>query len=182
MKRISNFLFLAFLTTIIASSCSSTATYSQLLDDEQTLISAFIKRNNIQVVTTFPSDSIWNKNGKDIYVKTSSGLYFHMVNYANVKDMDTLLLKNTVVPRFKEYTLNVVSDTISNWNTIDFPYPPSFIYGNMTQSCKGFQEAVTYMKRNDSEALLIIPSIIGFNADMMSVTPMGYDLKIKILK
>jgi len=38
------------------------------------------------------------------------------------------------------------------------------------------------MKRNESEAKIIVPSKIGFNAEMMSVTPLGYDLLIKIQK
>jgi len=182
MKRISYLLFLGFLISIIASSCSNTKTYSQQLDDEQALITTYIKRNNIIVVSTFPTSMPWVKNGNDIYVKTSSGLYFHMIDPGNTTNMDTLMSKNTVVTRFKQYTLNAVSDTISNWNTIDYPYPETFTYGDMTQSCKGFQEAVSYMKRNDSEAKLIIPSGNGFTIYMNSVTPLGYDLKIKILK
>jgi len=180
MKRISYLFFLIFLVSLFASSCSSTETYAQLLNDEQALIHGFIVRNNIQLVSTFPADSIWTKNGKEIYAVTSTGLYFHMVNYGDsVKSNDTLILKNTVVPRFLQYTLGVPADTISNWTTVDYPYPSDFVYGDATQSCKGFQEAVSYLKRNGSECKLIVPSKIGFNADMMAVTPRGYDLKIK---
>ena len=187
MKRISYLFFLIFLTSIVASSCSSTETYAQLLDDEQALIHGFIVRNNILIVSTFPVDTpwvskgenAWVKNGRDVYVLTSSGLYFHMINPGtSISKGDTLMLKNTVVPRFKQYSLGLPSDTISNWNTVDYPYPSDFTYGDLTQSCKGFQEAVSYMKRNYSEAKIIVPSKIGFNADMMSVTPYGYDLKI----
>jgi len=179
MKRISYLLFLGFLISIIASSCSDTKTYSQQLDDEQALITTYIKRNNIKVITSLPANGKWGLND---YYKSSSGLYFHMVNPGNTSSMDTLMSKNTVVTRFKQYTLNVVSDTISNWNTIDYPEPETFTYGDLTQSCKGFQEAVSYMKRNDSEAKLIIPSGNGFTIYLNSVTPLGYDLKIKILK
>ncbi|MDR3653471.1 MAG: DUF4827 family protein [Paludibacter sp.] len=181
MKRISYLFLLVFLISIIASSCSNTKTYAQLLDDEQTLITSFINRNNILVVSTFPTDTPWVKNGKDIYVKTSSGLYYHLINPGDTlnHNNDTIMLKYTVVPRFKQYTLSLVPDTISNWNTIDYPYPSDFTYGDLTQSCKAFHEAVSYMKRMNSEAKLIVPSKIGFNANMMSVTPMGYDLKIK---
>ncbi|MDP4238777.1 MAG: DUF4827 family protein [Bacteroidota bacterium] len=189
MKRISYLFFLTFLASIVASSCSSTKTYAELLNEEKSLIDGFIKRNNILVVSTFPTDTPWVKNGKEVYVLIpSSGLYFHLVNPGDSSlsktNADTLVLKNKVVPRYKQYTLGVPSDTISNWNTVDFPYPTDFIYGDMTStgSCTGFQEAVSYMKRNNSEAKLIVPSKIGFNADMMSVTPRGYDLKIKFQK
>ena len=179
MKRISYLLFLGFLFSIIASSCSDTKTYSQELDVEQALIKNFIKRNNIKVITSLPTNGNWGPND---YYKSSSGLYFHMVNPGNTSSMDTLMSKNTVVTRFKQYTLDAVSDTISNWNTIDYPYPETFTYGDATQSCVGFQEVVYYMKRNDTEAKIIIPSGIGFSTYKNAVTPQGYDLKIKILK
>jgi hypothetical protein len=182
MKRISYLFFLIFLVSVFASSCSNTKTYAQLLDEEKSLIDGYIKRNNILVVTTFPTDTPWVKNGRDIYVLTSSGLYFHMINPGDLTSKDTLELKNTVVPRFKQYTLGIVSDTISNWSTIDYPYPSDFVYGDLTQSCKAFHEAAFYLKRNNSEGKLIVPSKIGFNTDMMSVTPQGFDLKIQIQK
>jgi len=184
MKRISYLFFLIFLASIFASSCSSTKTYSQLLNDEKDLMDGFIKRNNILVVSGTPDkNTVWTNNkGQDIYMLTTSGLYFHMINSGDTIPNDTLEFRNTVVPRFKQYTLGVPSDTISNWTTIDFPYPSDFIFGDMTQSCKGFQEAASYLKRNNSEAKIIVPSKLGFNTDMMSVTPYGYDLKIKFKK
>lgn len=182
MKRISYLFVLGFLLSLLASSCSNTKTYAELLTSEKDLIDAYIKRNNIEVVSAFPTDTPWVKNGKDVYVKTASGLYFHMVNPGDMSIKDTLQLKNLVVPRFKEYTLNVVSDTINNWNTIDYPYPSDFTYGDLTQSCKAFHEAASYMKRNESEAKIIVPSKIGFNADLLTVTPKGFDLKIKFQK
>jgi len=195
MKRISYLFVLGFLLSLLASSCSNTKTYAELLTDEKNLIDAYIERNNIEVVSTFPTDAAWvikdtvkitsntiKITSKDVYVKTTSGLYFHMVNPGDKSSTDTLELKNLVVPRFKEYTLNVVSDTISNWNTIDYPYPSDFIYGDLTLSCKAFHEAASYMKRNESEAKIIVPSKIGFNADLLTVTPMAFDLKIKFQK
>lgn len=182
MKRISYLFLLVFLTSLLASSCSNTKTYAELLKEEQNLIDTYIKRNNIQVVTSFPINTPWVVDGKDVYVLTTSGLYFHMINPGDKSILDTLQLKNLVVPRFKQYTLDVVSDTISNWNTTDYPYPSDFTYGDLTQSCKAFHEAASYMKRNDSEAKIIVPSKIGFNTELMSVTPLGYDLKIKFKK
>jgi len=182
MKRISYLFFLIFLASLFASSCSNTKTYAQLLNDEKSLIDGYISRNNILVVSTAPTDTPWVKNGRDIYLLTSSGLYFHLINPGNLASKDTLVLKNTVVARYKQFTLGIPSDTLSNWSTIDYPFPPQFVYGDLTQSCKAFHEAAYYMKRNESEAKIIVPSKIGFNAEMMSVTPLGYDLLIKIQK
>jgi len=183
MKRISYLLLLTILASLVISSCSNTKTYAEQLNDEKILIADYIKRNNIQIVTTYPADSVWTKNGNDIYyISPASGLYIHMVNYGDMTSKDTLLLKDVVVPRYKQYTLGLVSDTISNWSTIDFPYPSTFVYGDLTQSCKAFQEAASYLKRNETEAKLIVPSKLGFTDNLTSVTPMGYDLKIKIQK
>ena len=182
MKRISYLFFLIFLTSIIASSCSSTKTYAQLLADEKSLIDGFIKRNNIQVVSSYPTDSIWIKNGRDIYYLSPSGLYFHLVDKGS--GIDSLELKNTVVSRYRQYTLGTPSDTINNWTTVDSPYPTVFVYGNLsdTRGCSAFQEAASYMKKNYSESKIIVPSKIGFNADMLSVTPLRFDFKIQIRK
>lgn len=183
MKRISYFFFLTFIISLFSTSCSKTKTFAQQLDDEQALITAYVKRNSINVLTTLPvKGSIW---GPKDYYKSGSGLYFHLVDSGNTSLplADTLVLKNTVVPRFKQYSLTLNStDTLSNWSTIDFPRPSDFTHGDLSQSCQAFQEAVRYMIRNDSQAKLIVPSSIGFKADQNSVTPYGYTLKIKILK
>jgi hypothetical protein len=182
MKQISYLFFLVFLTSLMATSCSDTKTYAELLKDEKNLIEAYIKRSNIEVVSAFPASTAWTNDGKDVYVLTTSGLYFHMVNAGDLSSNDTLMSKNIVVPRYKEYTLGVVADTISNWSTIDYTYPSSFTYGDLTLSCKAFHEAASYMKRNDTEAKIIVPSSIGFNADLLTVTPKAFDIKIKFMR
>ena len=180
MKKISLFLFLGFILSLVSTSCSNTKTFAQQLDDEQALINAYIKRNNINVVTTMPTNNIWAKDGKDIYYKSTSGLYFHLVDSGSRVDTATLQLKGTVIPRYKQYYLTLTPDTISNWSTIDYPYPPEFVYGDMTQSSKAFQEAVWYMRKNGSQAKLIVPFLLG--SDVNSSTPYAYILKIQVLK
>lgn len=180
MKKISIFLFLGFLILLISSSCTNIKTYAQQLDDEQTLINAYIKRNNIHVLSAFPDSAKHEVWGANDFVKTGSGLYFHLLDSGDVTSKVLLELKNTVIPRYKQFELTANSDTVSNWNTIDYPYPSEFTYGDLTQSCKGFQEAVSYMKRNESQAIIIVPFTMGFSST--SSTPYAYILKIKILK
>lgn len=177
MKRISNLLFVVFLGSLIFSSCSDTKTYAELLKDEKVLIADYIKNEKINVLHSFPADDAWGAND---YVLTSSGLYFHLVSPGT--GTDTLELNDVVVPRFVQYTLGEEPDSISNWNTIDFPYPTKFHYGALTEVCAAWHEAAGYMKKNESEAKLIVPSKLGFNDYMMAVTPLAYDFKIKIRK
>jgi len=91
---------------------------------------------------------------------------------------DTLASNDVVVIRYRQYTLTEDPDTLYYWNTIDYPYPISFSYLDYTQACTAWHEAVSYMKRNNSEAKLIVPSKIGLSEYMNSVTPLGYDFKI----
>jgi len=179
MKRISFFFVLVFIFSLISSSCSNTVTYAQELDAEQALIKAYIKRDSINVLSAFPK----GKWGRKDYVKTASGLYFHLVDSGNtaVKG-DTIMLSNTVVPRFKQYALALNSDTIFNWTTIDYSFSADFVYGNSSESCKAFQEAASYLKRNDAQAKLIVPSSLGFSTDQNTVTPYGYTFKMKFLR
>jgi len=110
-------------------------------------------------------------------------MYFHLVSQGDMTEgADTLVKNDLVVPRFYQITLNSVPDTLSNWNTIDYPYPTTFNYNDLTQVCAGWHEAVSHMKRNNSRALFILHSKIGFTATDNSVVPYLFDMKIKIQK
>ena len=181
MKRFSFLFLISVLTSIIISSCSNTVTYAEQLKAEKELIASYIKRNNINVLKSFPQKGV--KWGDNDYVKTSSGLYFHLVDSGEVNHAG-VAINDIVIPRYKEYNLEEISVlTKSNWSTIEYPHPGTFTYGSAATIYTGFQEAVGYMKYNNSEAKVIIPSKIGFYyADTSAATPYFYDLKIMIKK
>lgn len=178
MKQISYLIILAFCTSIAFSSCTDT-TYAFELKQEKLLIAEYIKRDSINVLSSFPKDKKW---GEKDYVLTASGLYFHLVDSGDIAIGDTIKAGDIVVPRYIEYTLKEASDTLtSNWSTLDFPYPKyTFSYGDLTQSCEAFHEAAKYMVRNNSRARLIVKSKIGFQTYWSPATPLAYDLKIKV--
>ena len=196
MKRIPLLILLAFVVSLIISSCSKDLTYAQELQIEKTAINNYIKRKGIKVIYKFPKTfKEWN-DSTVYYYNASTGLYFHLIDsgYLAYKG-DTLEVKNKVVPRYKEYNLNAIADTtVNNWSTLEYPRPNSFIYDNSYiisnpsyylssgLSCAGFQEAVSYMKRNGSMAEIIIPSKLGFYYLNNDVTPYAYHLKILIQK
>lgn len=175
MKRISYLAVLAVAFSLFTFSCSDDDTYAELLKKESKLIDEYIKRNNINVLTSFPK--VWGEND---YVLTESGLYFHLVDSGS--GLDTLEIKDKVIPRYKQYTLGVEPDTISNWSTIHGLYPKTYTFGAQGQPSEAFQEAFRYMKKNESQAKLIVPSKIGESQNLRSVTPLGYHLKIQIQK
>ena len=177
MKQISYLIILSFIASIAFSSCSDT-TYANELKQEKILIADYIERNHINVLSGFPKDKKWGEND---YVLTESGLYFHLVDSGEIAVGDTIKANDLVVPRYKEYNLYEVADTLtSNWSTIDYPYPSSFNFLNMTQSCTAFHEAAKYMVRNNSRAKLIVKSKIGFETYWSPATPLAYDLKIQV--
>ena len=180
MKLFSRLLLLLVVITAVLSSCSDNVTYAEQLKAEKELIADYIKRNNIKVVSEFPTKFPWDEN---VYVLTKSGMYFHLVSQGDMTEgADTLAKNDLVVPRFYQITLNTDPVTISNWNTVDYPYPTTFNYNDLTQACAGWHEAVSYMKRNNSRALFILHPKIGFTATDNSVVPYLYDMKIKMQK
>jgi len=179
MKQISYLIILVFFTSISFSSCNDTS-YANELKQEKILIAEYIKRNDIHVLSKLPTD--FKEWGDNNYYLSESGLYFHLVDSGDVTINDTLKANDIIVPRYKEYNLYTVADTLtSNWSTIDFPFPNSFKFGD-TQSCTAFHEAASYMLRNNSKAKLIVKSKIGFPTYWSPATPLAYILKIQIQK
>jgi hypothetical protein len=172
-------LVLTLLTSLVITSCSNNTTYADELKTEQSLIKNYIKREHINVLSKMPTT--WGPND---YVLTESGLYFHLDSVGEKITGDTLEAGNTVIPRYIQYTLGEPADTIRKWSTVDFPYPETFVYGDATgtYSCTAFQEAVSYMKRSESYAKIIVHSKIGFKANWTPATPIAYELKIRIRK
>jgi hypothetical protein len=173
-------LVLTLLTSLVITSCSNNTTYADELKTEQSLIKNYIKREHINVLSKMPAT--WGPND---YVLTQSGLYFHLDSVGEKITGDTLVAGNTVIPRYIQYTLGEPADTIRKWSTVDFPYPDTFVYGdnsNTTTSCTAFQEAVSYMKRSESYAKIIVHSKIGFTTNWSPATPIAYELKIRIRK
>ncbi len=182
MKQLSGFLLIILFFSAVLMSCKNNndPTYSQQLKAEKELIADYIKRNNIKVVSEKPKTFPW---GENVYLLTKSGLYIHLVSEGDkTNQADTLLRNDLVIPRFYQYTLNAKADTISNWNTVDYPFPTTFNYLDNSQVCVGWHEAVSYMKRNNSQAKFILFSKIGFPATGNDVIPYGYDMIIKIQK
>lgn len=168
------------LIVVFSTSCNKYKTYSQLQDEEQVVIENYIKSNNIQVVTTLPKSGEW---GENVYYKSPSGLYFHLIN-EGVKT-DSVRNNTQVGFRYIEKDINA-DNTIrrQNWEPRDSKEPITFIYGSSTASLMlgvGLQEAIGLMKYKHSEAMAIVPA--GLNTSSYSdnryqLYPVTYRLKI----
>lgn len=176
MKKIQ--LILVGLILLVAYGCNSNI-YSEQLKKERKLIESYIARHGLIIVDTLPADDQWEEN---IYYRVPEGdnCYFHLValgdtTFPEIEKEDEVLL------RFKRYTLDEYPDTLSNWGTMDSADPIKLEYMvNSETSCTGWQIALQHMKYHDSQCKIICPSKMGFSEENSTVTPYGYDLKIKI--
>jgi hypothetical protein len=177
MKKIlTGLLFSVTISLLLASCTDTTTTYKEKLAAENSAIDAFIKRNNIEVVTTAPADNDW---GTKKFLKTSNGLYIHMVD--NGEAGATVQSGELVTFRMRKISLDTNETVVTNtFNTLVYPNPDEFNYDVSGQICDAFQEAVKIMKRHNSQAELIVPSKIGFETDYTNVVPYFYELKIKL--
>ncbi len=162
---------------VVMSSCESATTYSDLLAKEKELIQDYIKREGIQIVDEVPAD--W---GEKIYcsVEGYDNLYYHMVSLGDTTStpIDTY---NTIVLRYREYTLTTYPDTISFWTTEDSTNPVEFrYYDTSTGVPTAWHIIVGLMKYSGSECKFICPSKLGSSTANTNVTPYGYDMSIKI--
>jgi hypothetical protein len=145
MKQI----FALLLTVILSANFFSCAdqTYAKQLKNEEKLIKQFLKENN--------------KHGE--YQSLEDGMYFRLLNAGDTQG-DSIQAGNLAIIRFKSITLTTPPDTISNWNVIDFPFPPQFVYGTENYACEAWLIAIALMKYQNSEAEIIAPSKTGFNS------------------
>jgi hypothetical protein len=180
MKLLLKLFLVVFAVSFSFASCIDEVTYGDQLKDEKNLIADFISRNNITVVETAPTSVPYPKN---VYYKTLSGLYIYIYTLGDSVDGE-VEVNDEIIFRYKKYTLDAKADTSSYLNTVESRDPIYFNYYDFTQeqSCKGWHEAVSFMKYNNARAKVIVYSKLGFSSDQEAVTPYGYDIFIKIRK
>jgi len=176
-----NSIFFLILSLILFFSCSNSVTFSDLQDKETQTINDFIKRNNIQLVTTLPAENEWKSN---LYYKSSTDLYFHLDSVGD--KTDTIRANAIVGYRFIEYALDSVQTVrLKNWEPRDFPNPTTINYGTttaLTAVGSGIYQALGLMKNLNSQAEIIVPSALNTSSYSNSVTPVKYLLKITVIK
>lgn len=184
MKNKTIFLLVAACGLIIAMLCAGCGSnsYANDLKSEKALIKDYIKRQNINIIYEAPAADAWGEND---YLEIDDYLYFHLVNPGDTTG-ESVKYGDNVNLRYLRYTLNVDADTSRYWTTADAAQPVTFKYGysasSSTTFCSGWQYAIGYMKYSGSQAKIICPSKLGFDADQEAVIPYGYDLKILIEK
>jgi hypothetical protein len=198
MKKIIPCLLLLLLANIVFLSCSDTKSYADRLEDEKKAIAAFIKDNDIQVISQtefYDQDSVTNDNE---YVQLASGVYMHIIDKGSTNKADTVKSGDHVLVRFTEYDL--LSKDTSLTNVSDVARPDEFLYrvtstqiagqfisGYMpsaytsTMVPAGWLQPLAYV-RDKSHVRLIVPAKMGHSTAQSSVYPFYYDLTYQIYK
>ena len=178
---------LMILLSAVSFSCTD-QTYAKQLKTEEKLINEYLKRENINVLKSFPAENAWKPND---YVALDNGMYFHLEKAGEAGD--SIKAGNLAIVRFKSYTLSLPVDSIDMWNTIGTQNPPNFVWGTTDKACEAWLAALALMQRQYSEGKIIAPSKTGFgiNAaylnwsvydDESSVTPRLYYLQLRFRK
>ncbi len=157
-------------------------TYARLLQQEKSDIKAYISANGYEVFEcdSLPDDSVWN-NPKALYKVAGYDYLYYRLTKQGDTTQDPVKVSETVVLRYRRYTLTQPYDTASYWTTLQEAYPTEFSYAtDYTTASEAWQVACGLMGYPDAECMIICPSKLGFQTDQSAVTPYGYDLKMKI--
>lgn len=195
-------LFLSLLAFSFAfQACDDSKTYAEMLEEEDDAIAAFIRDNDIQVIsqTEFFNNDSTTDVSKNEYVQLSSGVYMQIVK-KGIEDEDGNLLnpndtvKNNdlILVRFMEYSILDKDTSLSNLNAVEtvdeFKYTvtSSSIAGIFTQGYMysyygtsvpaGWLVPLPYV-RDMAHVKLIVPSKMGHSTAMQYVYPYFYDIK-----
>lgn len=186
-------IYILSLLGLILASCNNN-TYSNALKEEEKLIENFIKLQGIIVVKDQPTTmEEWKKMSSDstkvhlVYwqVPDKDNFYFHLMEEGDTTQ-PALKVKDWVNLQYIQYTLDAYADTIPYadtirfWNTNDYQGNTPQIQYMVSTECEGWQIALKYMKYSGAQCKIICPSKQGFTEDQTSVTPRGFDMKIKI--
>lgn len=188
-------LFLSLLAFSFAfQACDDSKTYAEMLEEEDDAIAAFIRDNDIQVIsqTEFFNNDSTTDVSKNEYVQLSSGVYMQIVDKGSDNLADTVKNNNEILVRFMEYSILDKDTSLSNLNAVEtvdaFKYTitSSSIAAIFTQGYMysvygpsvpaGWLVPLPYV-RDMAHVKLIVPSKMGHSTAMQYVYPYFYDIK-----
>jgi hypothetical protein len=188
-------LFLSLLAFSFAfQACDDSKTYAEMLEEEDDAIAAFIRDNDIQVIsqTEFFNNDSTTDVSKNEYVQLSSGVYMQIVDKGSDNLADTVKNNDLILVRFMEYSILDKDTSLSNLNSVEtvdeFKYTitSSSIAAIFTQGYMysvygpsvpaGWLVPLPYV-RDMAHVKLIVPSKMGHSTAMQYVYPYFYDIK-----
>jgi len=181
MRKIFPVAALLALVAMAISSCSSSLTYANQLDEEKTSIKDFIATNQYKVVDTIPSVVPWPDG---VYYLTESGLYVHVLDTG--KFVNKSIQTNTVISvRFVETDMAGELGYTNMYGTGD---PVELLYNNVSSSvtygdCLAWHEGLDYVG-DGGRIQMIVPASLGWSmyTSSAALTAMSYELSYTFWK
>lgn len=182
MKHLIYILGILLGCTTLFTSCKGN-TYARLLEQEKKNINTYISSHGYEVFEgDEPADNYdWAGNPNAWYKVKGYDYFYYRLDVMGDTTQKAILPSETAVVRYRRYTLTEPYDTASYWTTLNAPDPLEFAYvTDQSSACVAWHVAIGLMKYPGSQARIICPSKLGFSEEQNSVTPYGYDLKLKI--
>lgn len=178
MNKTVVFIITLVLLGLAGFSCDNSQSMQEYIREEKKSIERYILSQKIEVLNTYPKDSIFKENQ---YYKTSDGLYMHVSDRGNLNRR--IKIYDEVLVRFDHfyYIKNFVSGQTDSivlsylYLPIAFEYGVSGTYGNDPAglACSGFAVPLPYVGEG-AVVDLIIPSELGNSTDNSSFAPVFY--------
>jgi hypothetical protein len=173
----------------LALSCSGTATYADMLENEQKAINALFARRGFELIKNYPADGHFDEGS---FFKMENGVYIHVIDTGGERAVTGEIIS-------ARYTVNYFSLD----STLYLPFsnygphsngtmPVVFYYGNYSITIPnegGTNDLQTALEAVMSEGLqaglqyvghggkvkLIVPFKVGCSSDMSSGTPVFFE-------
>ncbi len=173
MKRLFTYLLTVVVALFALEGCSDSGDYEELLDAENEAIASYISRNNIDVVTSYPADSVW---GANTWLRTKDGVYIHI---------DDLGDQSVSVSNGCDIVLAYMKEGLDGEIVSDYTNAPikswyGYISTSYEYTSSGIHAALTIMRHHLCHAHVLVPSKQACYTDMNYVEPYIYDITLRI--
>lgn len=175
----------AIVLLLVGASCSRTKSYADYVNEENSAINSYLKKENVVVVNTVPTgDDEWlSEDGRPIYFKDSYGMYYHQIK----KGAGTMQPQTGYTAYVRYVGSDLFGKTYYSCTSQNSADPASFTLSSRSGSVYGvgFQNSVRLM-RSGGCCRVIIPFAVGngynmtlsglTSSDMGDYRPMVYDI------
>ena len=177
-------LFFSFVIAVALASCSDSASYADLLNDERHATNAYLA--NCRVVNEIPSDTVFEVGSNAPYYRIDDeGNVYMQVLKAGDRKNDKANPSEKIYFRYMRYNLGYwykYGEMIGEGNENDMKAAPTYFqYGNYSLAISaqwgyGIQLPLVFLGV-DSEVNLVIKSQYGWSSETSSVVPYLYHVR-----
>ncbi len=187
MKKGFNILMIMCAVLAVLSCSKSRKSYTDMLKDQRKAIDKLIDQENIQVLNSYPADSVFGPNQ---FVKLDNGVYLNVIDPGD--KTRAVMYKTNVLTRFSFRYFMGDTTSFSIYGPHSNGYAPvEFKYGYYTGILgagastldeslaelvsEGFQTPLQYVG-DRAKVKIIVPFQIGSANDLSSGNPIYYDI------